>query len=97
MATIINFNFLNFFRLKNERYHINSLNLNIQKFHDHYNNEDTIDITDYKVIQEETYPPTPYTLPSEKKRTPSGWTYDRRGRSVRYTSPPKGLYIDDFA
>lgn len=98
MATIINFNFLNFFRFKYDKYHFNSLNLNIQNIHDQYNDEDIIDITDYEVIPERvTYSVSNHISPSQKKRPPSGWTYDRKGKSIRYTHPPKGLYIDAFA
>jgi len=97
MTTIINFNFLNLFRYKNSQYHFNSLNFNIQNIQDRYK-EDIIEVTDYEVITDKlSCSIANHIQSSYKKKSLSGWTYNRKGKSIRYTHPPKGLYIDAFA
>ncbi|MBI5056176.1 MAG: hypothetical protein HZB61_06140 [Nitrospirae bacterium] len=110
MTTVINLNFLNFFKLKLDNYTINDIRTHNQYFDNRRQNYpteqeatvDIIDITSYNhLMAVGGKGPSLQSLDIRKHVnfiTPfeANKTYDREGRSVQY-SQDKGMRVNSFA
>lgn len=111
MTTVINFNVLNFFRLKLDNHTVNNNvridnNLSYRGKDEFQGNERVIDVTPYSKVSDSNrdlilrdFPLTDKPMPhSRLLMVPAAIasTYDRRGRAINiYVS--KGTYIDSYA
>ncbi|RJQ15034.1 MAG: hypothetical protein C4560_11360 [Nitrospiraceae bacterium] len=105
MTTVINFNFLNFFKLSNSHtaYNIRSYAQYSDNGRPDYaqKQEEIIDVTPYSRALSENKRPS-FQLPDLRKETylpaPSGVekTYDHKGEIVQYTLE-KGSHVNSYA
>ncbi|MBI5098087.1 MAG: hypothetical protein HZB30_02465 [Nitrospirae bacterium] len=111
MTTVINFNFLNFFKLKLDNHNIN-LNANDNRSYNQYldnrrqnyfpEQEDVIDVTPYSRVVDENDESSALQLIDSRKTkdlvSNSGAPniYNRKGKTIQYFQE-KGLRINSFA
>jgi hypothetical protein len=111
MTTVINFNFLNFFKLKLDNYNIN-LNANDNRSYNQYldnrrqnylpEQEEVIDITPYSRVVDKNDESSELQLIDTHKGKDlfinfgAPNTYNREGKNIQYFQE-KGLHINSFA
>ncbi len=110
MTTIINFNFINFFKLKLDDHNIN-LNTNDNRLYNQYldnrrqnyspEQEEVIDITPYSRVIDKNYESSDFQLIDNKEKdlfsnfgAPN--IYNREGKTIQHFQE-KGLHINSFA
>lgn len=111
MTTVINFNFLNFFKLKLDNHNIN-LNANDNRSYNQYldnrrqnyspEQEEVIDITPYSLVVDKNDESSELQLidTHKEKNLFSNFgapnIYNREGKTIQYFQE-KGLHINSFA